>query len=92
VELAHHFNAAAGLLHRRKAYRSGMKNQIVADGYRRFLRGKKAVLSESVEEKYAAELAKADPHQKLQIRQRMVEEYLHRKEIEGHKPSAATLW
>jgi len=69
-----------------------MKNQIIADGHRRFLRGKKALLSESVEERYAVELAKADPHQRLLIRRRMVEEYLYRKKIEDHKPSAATLW
>jgi hypothetical protein len=69
-----------------------MKNKFVADGYHRFMRGKRAALSESVEKKYAAELARADPHQKHQIRERMVEEYLRRGKIEGHKPSAATLW
>ena len=69
-----------------------MKNKFVADGFRRFMRGKKAALSESVEKKYAAELAQADPQQKLQIRERMVEEYLRRGKIEGHKPSPGTLW
>jgi hypothetical protein len=69
-----------------------MKNEFVADGYHRFMRGKKGALSESVEKKYAAELANADPRQRLQIRERMVEEYLRRGKIEGHKPSAATLW
>jgi hypothetical protein len=69
-----------------------MKNKFVVDGYRRFMRGKKAALSESVEKKYAMELANADPRQRLQIRERLVEEYLRRGKIEGHKPSAATLW
>ena len=69
-----------------------MKNKFVADGYSRFLRAKKAVSSESIEKKYAAELAKADPAQKLKIRERMVEEYLRRGKIEDHKPSPGTLW
>ena len=69
-----------------------MKNKFVADGFHRFLRGKKAALSEAVEKKYAAELANADPHQKHQIRERMAEEYLRRGKIEGHKPSPGTLW
>jgi hypothetical protein len=41
-----------------------MKNKFVADGYRRFLRGKKSGTSESIEKKYAAELAKASPVEK----------------------------
>jgi hypothetical protein len=69
-----------------------MKNKFVADGPFRFLRGKKAALSESIEKKYAAELANADPQQRLQIRKRVVEECLRREKIEGHKPSPGTLW
>ena len=69
-----------------------MKNKFVADGPFRFLRGKKAALSESVEKKYAAELANAIPQQKLQIRERMAEECLRREKLEGHKPSPGTLW
>jgi len=69
-----------------------MKNKFVADGPFRFRRGKKAALSESIEKKYAAELAHADPRQKLQIHERMAEEYLQREKIEGHKPSPGTLW
>jgi hypothetical protein len=38
-----------------------MKNQFVADGYSRFLHGKRTMTSESIEGKYAAELAKATP-------------------------------
>jgi hypothetical protein len=68
-----------------------MKNKFVADGYRRFMRAKKAASSGSIERKYAGELAKADPLQKLQIRKRMVQEYLRRGN-EGHQPSAGTLW
>jgi hypothetical protein len=69
-----------------------MKNKFVADGPFRFLRGKKAALSESIEKKYAAELAKADPQQKHQIHERMAEENLQRQKIEGRKPSPGTLW
>ena len=69
-----------------------MKNKFVADGYRRFMRAQKTASAESMEKKYAAELTRADPLQKLQIRKRMVQEYLRRGKIEGHKPSAATLW
>jgi hypothetical protein len=69
-----------------------MKNKFVADGFHRFLRGKRAAGSESIEKKYAAELAKADPQQRLQIRERMVGECLRRGKIEGHKPSPGTLW
>jgi hypothetical protein len=69
-----------------------MKNNIVADGRSRFMRAKKAVTSESIEKKYATELAKADPAQKLQIHQRMVEEFLRHERINDHKPSPGTLW
>ena len=69
-----------------------MKNKFVADGYHRFIRGKKAALSESVGKKFTAELANADPQQKLQIRERMAEECLRREKIEGHQPSPGTLW
>jgi hypothetical protein len=69
-----------------------MKTKFVADGYHRFLRGKKAVTSESIEKKYAAELAKADPAEKILIRERMVEEYSRRITMENHKPSPGTLW
>jgi hypothetical protein len=69
-----------------------MKNKFVADGYRRFLQAKKTVSLEDIEKKYARQLAEADPIQKHQIRKQMAEEYLQRKKIEDHKPSAATLW
>jgi len=69
-----------------------MKNKFVADGPLRFLRVKKAVSSEDIEKKYARQLAEADSVQKHQIRKQMAEEYLRRQKIEGHKPSAATLW
>jgi hypothetical protein len=69
-----------------------MKNKFVADGFRRFLRGKETVTSESIEKKYAKELAAASPAQKAQIRERMVEEYSRRSKIENHKPSPGTLW
>jgi hypothetical protein len=69
-----------------------VKTNFVADGYLRFLRGKKAATSESIAMKYAAELSKASPAEKLLIRERMVEEYSRREKIENHKPSPGTLW
>jgi hypothetical protein len=69
-----------------------MKNRFVADGYHRFLSAPKGVSSEDIEKKYAKQLAEANPIQQHQIRKQMTEEYLQRRKIEGHKPSAATLW
>jgi hypothetical protein len=69
-----------------------MKNKFIADGYQRFLRGKKAVTSESIEKKYVAALAKASPAGKMQIQERMVAEFLQRRKMAAHKPSPATLW
>ena len=69
-----------------------MKNKFVADGYQRFLHGKKVGTSESIEKKYAAELAKAGPAEKMQIQERMAAEFLRREKMEAHKPSPATLW
>jgi hypothetical protein len=69
-----------------------MKSKFVADGYRRFLRGKKAVTSESIEAKYAVELAKAGSAEKILICERMVGEYSRRITTENHKPSPGTLW
>ena len=69
-----------------------MKNDFVAGGGFRFWRTQKAVSAEDIEKKYARQLAEADPVQKHQIRKQMAEEYLKRKKIEDHKPSAGTLW
>jgi len=69
-----------------------MKSKFVADGYRRFLCGRKVVTSESIEAKHAAELAKASPAETILIRERMVEEYSRRIKTENHKPSPGTLW
>jgi hypothetical protein len=69
-----------------------MKNSFVADGPVRFQRAKKVATLEEIEKKYARQLAEADPVQKHQIRKQMAEEYLQRKKIKDHKPSAATLW
>ena len=69
-----------------------MKNNIVADGRFRFMQAQQAITSESIEKKYAAELARADPARKLQIRERMVEEYLRQERIKAHQPSPGTLW
>jgi hypothetical protein len=69
-----------------------MKNKVVEDGYFRFLQGRKAATSESIEKKYAARLANAGPDEKRKIRERMVEEFLQREKTRNHKPSAGTLW
>jgi hypothetical protein len=68
------------------------KNKFVADGPWRFLRGKKAWTYESIEGKYAGELAKANLAQKPEIHRRMAEEFLRREKAVNHKPSPATLW
>ena len=69
-----------------------MKNKFVADGYRRFLQGKKTTTSESIETKFAAELANASPVEKEKIREHMAKEFLQREKALNHKPSVATLW
>jgi len=69
-----------------------MKNKFVADGYHRFLQGKKTIASESIEKKFAAELANASPVEKEKIRGRMAAKILQREKALNHKPSAATLW
>jgi hypothetical protein len=69
-----------------------MQNKFVADGFRRFLHGKKTVSMKSIQKKYAKELAAASPAQKTQIRERMAEEYRRLSKNEDHKPSPGTLW
>ncbi len=69
-----------------------MKNKFVADGSFRFLRGKKNAESDSIEKKYAAESANADPVEKEKIRERLAKESLQREKALNHKPSSATLW
>jgi hypothetical protein len=66
-----------------------MKNKFVADGYRRFLRGKKNATFESIEKKYVKQLAAESPAQKSQIRKQMVQDFLRQQNL---KPSAGTLW
>jgi hypothetical protein len=66
-----------------------MKNGFVADGHRRFLRGKKALSPESIEKKYAEKLAVASPAQKAQIREQITENLLRQ---QNHRPSPASLW
>lgn len=67
-------------------------NNIVADGPSRFLRGKKALQSDSIEKKYAAELALAGPDEKRKIRERMAAESQRREKMLNHQPSPKTLW
>jgi len=68
-----------------------MKNDFVAGGHFRFLRGKNATSSRSIEKKHAAELANAGPDEKRKICERMVQEFLRRERGMSHKPSAGTL-
>jgi hypothetical protein len=68
------------------------QNSVVADGAWRLQRGQKATSSESIENKYAAELAKAGPAEKREIYQRMSDEIEKRRKMADHKPSAKTLW
>ena len=68
-----------------------MKSQFVADGGIRFMMARSAASSEALQKKYAGELAKAGPLQKLRIRRQMLREHL-RNGIAGHQPSAGTLW
>ena len=69
-----------------------MNNQFVEDGFRRFSRGKKALSSESIEKKYAVEMADASPDEKRKIHERMADELEQRKKALSHKPSPGTLW
>lgn len=71
---------------------SAMRNKIVAGGYARFLRGQRRAAVESAEERYAAELAKAGPAERIQIRERMAEACRRLARTAGHKPSPGTLW
>lgn len=66
-----------------------MKNGIATGGWRRLKRGQKELSMESLEKKYAKELAAAGPQQKHEIHARMAEELLKQK---NHKPSAGALW
>jgi hypothetical protein len=69
-----------------------VKNKIVADGESRLWWGQKAMASESIAKKYAAELAKAGLGGKKEIYRRMTDEIERRRKMVDHKPSAATLW
>jgi len=66
-----------------------MKNQIVADGPLRFARAQKALAAETLEAKYATQLAVASPTVKAQLRQQMAEELQRKK---SHQPSPQSLW
>jgi hypothetical protein len=69
-----------------------MKSRIAdGGGYRHYL-GQRALESQSIEEKYADELAKAGPEEKKRIYERMADEAMRRAKMLNHKPSAGTLW
>jgi hypothetical protein len=66
-----------------------MENEFVADGYERFLCGKKTISMESIQKEHAKELAAASRVQKQQIREHLAQEFLH---VQNHKSSTSTLW
>jgi hypothetical protein len=65
---------------------------IVAFGSLRLWEGQKTLASESIETKYAEQLAKASPEEKREIHARMMEESARREKMLSHKPSAKALW
>jgi hypothetical protein len=69
-----------------------MNNGIAVFGGLQLLKGQKALASESLEAKYAAQLAKATPEEKAEIYQRMAAESERREKMINHKPSAKALW
>jgi hypothetical protein len=66
-----------------------MKNGIAEGGFERLLKGQKELKLESIEKKYAKELTVAEPHQKAEVYQRILDEF-HRQK--NHEPSAGALW
>jgi hypothetical protein len=66
-----------------------MKNDFIANGECQLFRGQEKLSMEAIEKKYAAELAVADPSEKLKIREQIAREFLRQK---NHKPSPGTLW
>jgi len=56
------------------------------------MRAKRETAAESVEKKYAAELANANPVESAKIRDRMAKEFRQREKALNHKPSAGNLW
>jgi hypothetical protein len=66
-----------------------MKNGIADHGLKRLQKGQKELTLESIQKKYAKELAEAQPQKKAEIYQRILDEYDRQK---NHKPSAGTLW
>jgi hypothetical protein len=69
-----------------------MKNKFVDGGEERLWWGQKAMASECIEKKYAAELSNAGPAEKKEIYQRMSDEIEKRRKMMDHKPSAKALW
>ena len=66
-----------------------MNKSIVRGGLGRLKQGQNKLTRESLEKKYAKELAAARPDQRGEIYQRIMDEYDRQK---NHKPSASSLW
>jgi hypothetical protein len=65
---------------------------IVSDGALRLLFGRQAATMESLEKKYATQLAQASPDEKSKIRERMADEHRRLSKNADHEPSPGTLW
>jgi len=68
-----------------------MKNNIVADGLERLEEAQKVRLRESIQARYAEELAAANLIQKIKIRRRMRQEFQREWELR-YRPSATALY
>lgn len=68
------------------------KVPIAEGGAWRLRQGQKALKSEAIAKKYAAELEQAGPAEQGKIRERMAQEHLKREKMISHKPSASSLW
>jgi hypothetical protein len=66
-----------------------MKNKFFEGGGVQLRRGQKELSIESVQKKYAAELATATGDQKRRLQEKIAAEFLRQK---NHKPSPQTLW
>ena len=68
---------------------SSRNNSFTHNGRWRLERGQRKLTLESLEEKYAKEIAAAQPYQKEQIYQRMASALAR---LKNYKPSVYTLW
>jgi len=70
---------------------NGMNPRFVPTGPIRFVTAKESGLWQSIEKKYAGQLASASWLKRQRIKVQMQREFFRRRK-EGHKPSPGTLW